>query len=599
MKNHSRYESAKVAQTKTFRHDLSHQHLTTMDFYRLQPLAVFECVPRDKMHIDIQSIVESAPLATKVYGSYHLDLQAFFVPYRLVWDNWENYINRVSDNNLLPPCIDFSAHSATLFQSLDTDSDSVKATKSARRHIFGSLGYPVNNYDQVLNEQRRVLSLLPARCFQQVWWDWYRDSVNLNESNKPSYLYKDGGEVSKANFTAAFAPRYRTFRKDYITTMLTTPQSALPGQSAEGALVEGMNDTIDDPQGSAYPIYFGQSISGDVGAWVSSDCAGTDVRIQDGQQLLSSLRIPVLRGAIAMQRFMEKLGISGTRPLERIMSMFGVRPEPQRLQMSELIGTKSISIGVDGLINNGTHYSMGERGAQLQGNPFGSTEVQFFGTQIGKSHQAGRTETWHYNATEHGCIIVVGSIIPDYINDGFIPAIFTRGVSSTSEGANDFYTDELDGSGYKAVTLGEIANPLGYPNAGSQNGWDSYDLDKVVGFHPRYEDYRYIMDRLSGDFNEEQSLEYLRNMAFVRSLPSVLTPNNVVAGLNLTTPTENDRSYFDNHFLVTDSSMDHFVLNNWIVCDAERPISSAILPDELSNLANKDLVEISRGGIRL
>ena len=597
MNNHSRYESAKVAQTKTFRHDLSHQHLTTMDFYRLQPLAVFECVPRDKMHIDIQSIVESAPLATKVYGSYHLDLQAFFVPYRLVWDNWENYINRVSDNNLLPPCIDFNSHSPSLFQPIDTDSDSVKAVKSARRHIFGSLGYPVNNYDQALADQRRMLSLLPARCFQQVWWDWYRDSVNLNESNKPSYLYKDGGEVSQANFTAAFAPRYRTFRKDYITTMLTTPQASLPGQSAMVSHNLGDEVTIDDPSNDFYNLGIGAFTDGSFGMSTEGTQPGSSST--DGYSILSELRIPVLRGAIAMQRFMEKLGISGTRPLERIMSMFGVRPEPQRLQMSELIGTKSISIGVDGLINNGTHYSMGDRGAQLQGNPFGSTETQYFGTQIGKSHQAGRTETWHYNATEHGCIIVVGSIIPDYINDGFISAIFTRGVSSTSEGANDFYTDELDGSGYKAVTLGEIANPLGYPNAGSQNGWDSYDLDKVVGFHPRYEDYRYIMDRLSGDFNEEQSLEYLRNMAFVRSLPSVLTPANVVAGLNLTTPTENDRAYFDNHFLVTNSSMDHFVVNNWIVCDAERPISSAILPDELSNLANKDLVEISRGGIRL
>lgn len=78
-----------------------------------------------------------------------------------------------------------------------------------------------------------------------------------------------------------------------------------------------------------------------------------------------------------------------------------------------------------------------------------------------------------------------------------------------------------------------------------------------------------------------------------------MTPEAVVAGLNLTTPSSSDSALFDNHFQVTDRTLDHFVVNNYIVVDAEREISSAVLPTELSNLANKDLVEVSRGGIRL
>lgn len=154
----------------------------------------------------------------------------------------------------------------------------------------------------------------------------------------------------------------------------------------------------------------------------------------------------------------------------------------------------------------------------------------------------------------------------------------------------------MDGVGYSPVLLSQVSTPLRY---GASDSWKNADLDQVVGYVPRYEDYRYIMDKISGDFNEEQSQAYMRNMALLRSLPQKLTPEAVVAGLNLTTPSSSDSALFDNHFQVTDRTLDHFVVNNYIVVDAEREISSAVLPTELSNLANKDLVEVSRGGIRL
>lgn len=587
MNNHQRNQSVQVAINKSFHHDLSHQHLTTMDFFRLQPLTCIECVAGDKMSLNVQSLVESAPLATKVYGSYHLDLHAFFVPFRLLWSQWNDYYYSATGADTLfsVPSVDFSLKSIS----------DIFVNNNERRKIFGSLGYPTTQlskeYASVVDlNAKRNISLMPARAYQLIWWDWYRDSQNLPESNRLSYISTSGGPQNAGYASVAFTPRYRTYRKDYITTLLTQASASLPGSPAE---VDSVIDAINEENVyNSQPVVAGDGVLTGPGLYENLDASSATVT---GAKILQVLRTPVLRGAAAMQRWLERLGISGTRPLERIVSNFGVRPEPSRLQMSEYIGGKTINLGIEGLINTGSS-SLLSGNAESMTNSFGDDVDSYFGTQTGRSKNSGQTETFQYHAKEHGYLMVIGSIVPNYINDGYLDPMFTRGLSAVSEGSVDFFVPEMDGSGYKAVTLSQIATPSRY---GATDAWKNADIDQVVGYHPRYEDYRFIMDRISGDFNEQQSKTYLRNMAFVRSLPSILQPTAVVAGLNLTTPTESDRALFDNHFQVANSSLDHFIVNNWIVVDAIRPISSSVLPTELSNLANKDLVEVSRGGIRL
>lgn len=594
MNNHKRNQSLTAAINKKFRHDLSHQHLTTMDFFRLQPLACIEAVAGDKMSINVRSLVESAPLATKVYGSFHLDLHAFFVPFRLLWNQWNNYYYSNTDaqttGTLALPHTDFSLKmTSDLFRSN-------ASLNSARRKIFGSLGYPTSQYSKDIDsttsvDGARLISALPARAYQLIWWDWFRDSVNIPEINKNANIGTGGGLVTGGSLSTLFTPRYRTFRKDYITTILSQASASLPGATAEIESSPISSANLESFTNS-YPLRVGTGADGP-----SVFAQGTaNANSVTGTSLLQYLRTPVMRGAVALQRWLERLGVTGTRPLERIVSNFGIRPEPSRLQMSELIGTKSITLNVDGLLNTGSQGLMSQEGATLDGNAFGSSSESYFGTQTGKSVSSGQTDTWTYSADEHGYIMVIGSIMPNYINDGFLDPLFTRGLSAKSEGSVDFFVPEMDGTGYSPVLLSQVVTPLKW---NASDLWKNADIDQVVGYVPRYEDYRYIMDKISGDFNEEQSQAYMRNMALVRDLSAVLVPSAVVAGTNLTTPTESDRLQFDNHFQVTDGTLDHFVVNNFIVVDAEREISSAVLPTELSNLANKDLVEVARGGIRL
>lgn len=587
--NFKRHQSVSVPINNASRHDLSHQHLTTIDFFRLQPIGCMECIAGDKVSFDVRSLIEAAPLASKVYGSCHLDIHSFFVPFRLLWSDWNNfYYGDGSSDTFSLPC--YNSSSATLNAIFNPNASSVPPSSDPiyklRRSVFGGLGYPT--YSLAYSGYERMLSLMPARAYQLIWWDWFRDSVNIPESNKASYIYTVGGDRSASNeIIPVFTPRFRTFRKDYITTLLTSQSAAVEGDSStvDSELIRSSNDGVTGTVG--YPVYAGSDKSFAAGS--------AQTALSTSSHVLSSLRIPALRAAAGLQRFLERLGVSGTRPLERIKSTFGIQPDPERLDMSEFIGYKSIPIGIDGLTNTGSSVPLSDSYYNNAFIPSYSTGDNVpYGTQSGRSSAAGQSDTWHYNATEHGYIITLASVIPDYINGSVVDPLFTRGLGPATQGPIDFYQPDLDGTGYRPVTLGQLVAPYG-----KITGWETdVDFDAVVGYQPYAEDYRFIFDKISGDFNESTSKQIMRNMAFIRDLTETLVPSAVVAGLNLTTPSSNDVSSFDNHFQITNDACDHFVLNNYFAIDAIRPVSSSELPTELSDMANRTMIEVDKGGIR-
>lgn len=586
--NLKRHQSVKVPVNNGSRHDLSHQHLTTIDFFRLQPIGCMECIAGDSVSFNVRSLIEAAPLATKVYGSCHLDLHSFFVPFRLLWSDWNNYYygDGSNDSFSLPSIRPSSSAFNNRFNPLPAN---VTPVTKLRRAVFGSLGYPVNTLYQ--SSYTSALSLLPARAYQQIWWDWFRDSVNITESDKTSYLYTVGGDRTvSAEFDKVFTPRFRSFRKDYITTLLTSQSAAVEGNSstAESELISRPDGSVSGLNGQA--VYSTSSKSFSAGGVVGSTSTSNHV--------LSSLTIPALRAAASLQRFLERLGVSGTRPLERIKSTFGLQPSPERLDMSEFIGYKSIPIGIDGLTNTGSSFSLESEnvGSNAFLSPLEGGNSVPYGYQSGRSMASGQSDTWHYNATEHGYIITVASVIPDYINGSVIDPLFSRGLSASSQGPIDFFQPDLDGVGYRPVTIGQIIAPV--PDVTGWSSTDNVDYDAVVGYQPYGEDYRFIFDKISGDFNEKDSRKIMRNLAFVRDLTETHTPKAVAAGLNLTTPTIDDVSSFDNHFQMSNTDYDHFVLNNYFAIDAVRPVSSAELPTELSDMANRTLVDVPKNGIR-
>lgn len=591
-----------VLTPKNFQHDLSHQHVTTLDWFRIQPIGCFELVENDKFNINLSTILEAAPLATKVYGSAYLDIHAFFVPHRILWNDWLNYRygnKRADDNTYIPPFLTMDQLVVAAGMAKLSPEDEVykfippSDNNINRRRVLGSLGYPTSavvNYagdgsiSVDTSYKNLSLSLLPYRAYQRVWWDWYRDSVHIPESSKTSYLYTGGGqgttlEINRMN------EQYRCFRKDYITTLLESPQ--LGSASRVDTSYVFKDEVVNNI--SAVPLYYNEQ----------TGFLNKGVESFNGQKGLISYSVSALRGAVAMQRYLEKLNVTGTRPIERIQSLFGSSPSPVRLDMSELIGTHRQRVNISGLTNTGSSDNLAEAYDSRSGNAFGIDSYSIsFGQQTGRAYNEGGTPNINYSASEDGFILVCASLVPEYANPTATNRMFFRGLSTPDSDKFDYYTPELDGIGYQECLMSEVCQPEFTEDTQGMWGID-YDPYKVVGYQPKYEDYRYIQDRVSGDFNEPTSSTALRNMVYVRNFQDGEQSGSFPTGVSLTTPNDNERAKFDNHFLVTDSKLDHFIFNVYFNIKASRPISKVELPTALSDMANSEFTDISNGGIRL
>lgn len=76
-------------------------HTTTFDSGKLIPFFMQECVPGDTVKVDSTSMVArmQTPLAP-VMGTAMLDYWYFFVPLRLVWDNFREFMGENNRRSL-------------------------------------------------------------------------------------------------------------------------------------------------------------------------------------------------------------------------------------------------------------------------------------------------------------------------------------------------------------------------------------------------------------------------------------------------------------------------------------------------------------------
>ena len=346
MDSKKRNQTINVPENQKFKHNLSHTHVTTLDYFRLQPLMCTEVIPDSDYSFDLRTMISSAPLGTQVYGGCHLDVHAFFVPSRLIYENWNNYYagdSRTTSFDETLPYIPAQSLADLMGNPLGEAPNNDDTFKELRR-VFGSLGYPTFASVNANSSSVRY-NIMQARVYQKIYWDYYRDSVNIPESSASSYLDKSGGLMGLSPFVV----RYRTFKKDYISTLLASPQLG-NGSIAYGGFGYRQNSSSIS---SARPLYYTISTSGNgpgvyAGTAISSS---TSTTMQIAPQTTTSM----LRGALAMQRYLERLNVTGTRPMERLLSLLGAKPSAERLDMAEFLGGKTIRVNIDGLVNSGSN----------------------------------------------------------------------------------------------------------------------------------------------------------------------------------------------------------------------------------------------------
>jgi len=433
-----------------FRNQWSHK--TTMDANYLVPVMVDHLLPGDHVQYKLTNYIRMQTPQAPIFDNQKVVSFAFFVPYRLLWVNWEKFCGAQTNPG------DSTAFTVPTIPAVICDQGP------------GSLWNYFGLVDRgLLSGSDAAVNAFPFRAYAAVWNQWFRDE-NLQDS-----WTLDTGDTS----TIGVPIFKRNKQHDYITSCLPFPQKGtaptvpigtsapVVGIAADGGAsgaatgltdtrgVSGLTYTANYPVGPGYPgspnVFF-----------------RTDIPVYADLSAATGVNINQFRQAMLVQQLLEKDARGGTRYVEILRMHFGINPQDYRLQRPELIGTGSSPLNVSPVAQTAptTGQSVGFLGAAAVG--------------------AGQ-HTASYAAQEHGVVIWLLNIQSELSYQTGLDREWSRRTRY------DYYWPSLAGLGEQAVLSKEVY----WRNVAADND--------VFGYQERYQEYRTRTSMVTGYFNSFQS----------------------------------------------------------------------------------------------
>lgn len=437
---------------------MRHSHKTTFDAGYLVPIYCEELVPGDEYRGVMHAIARLATPITPFMDDLTFESFFFFVPMRLVWDNWVKLMGEQKNPG-------------------DSISYTVPQCESpvggyAANSIFDYFGLPTAG--QITAGKTVKHSSLPLRMYNLIFNEWFRDE---NLINSVTVSTGDGPDTY-----TDFALKRRGKRHDYFTGCLPWPQK---GQSVTLPLGNTAPVKYDTFTGSSLDGKFAVMARGGSGTFETQygDTFGVSTgSIANSSQhnLVADLgaataaTINAIRLAFQVQRLLERDARGGTRYTELVLAHFGVKSPDARLQRPEYIGGGSTPIVINGVAQTSA------TGISGSATPAGNLAAT--GTMI-----STHGHDFRYAATEHGYIIGI---------------INVRGENTYQQGLRrhwsrqtryDFYFPVFSHLGEQAVLNKEI-----YCTG------DTTD-DGVFGYQERFGEMRYHPSQITGLFRSTNS----------------------------------------------------------------------------------------------
>lgn len=444
--------------------DLSHEKKLTLDMGKLVPIMVQEILPGDNFRVNSEIMIRLAPMIAPIMHRINVFTHYFFVPNRIIWDEWEDFITGGRDGNLVP------AH--PFFQGPGSQQSYFGVGS-----LWDYMGLPT--IDPVTPPTVSYnFNALPFRAYNTIYNEYYRDPNLTNEVP----VSKTSGQDNTAH-ADAFTLRTRAWERDYFT-------SALPWAQRGPAVYLPTNVQYKNPatviDSLGQPTLGLTDMGTDAGELVVDQLAGDKGTIENIENI--GITINDLRASNRLQEWLEKNARGGWRYVEQLLSHFGVHADDARLQRPEYLGGGKQNIITSEVLSN----------FQFSGDPSGLPQ----GNMSGHGISVGNTNGFKRSFKEHGYVIGIMSILPNTNYSQGIPKHFLR-------------DSKLDYAFPEFAQLGEqpIANEELFVNYLNTNP------SAPFGYQSRYAEYKYGISTVHGNFRD--SLEYWHMGRKFAALPTL------------------------------------------------------------------------------
>ena len=194
----------KAPKRNTF--NLSHDVKLSCKFGQLVPVLCEEVLPGDNFKVNTEALIRFAPLVAPTMHEFNVYFHNFFVPNRLVWDSWKDFITGGENGQQNPAFPNFEIN-----QSL--------ADYFKKGNLGDYLGIQTMSTATFGNTNNVKINSLPFRAYALIYNEFYRDQ-NLEN---PIILSKGSGSAN-TDLLQLTQVRKRAWEKDYFTTALPWAQ---------------------------------------------------------------------------------------------------------------------------------------------------------------------------------------------------------------------------------------------------------------------------------------------------------------------------------------------------------------------------------------
>lgn len=457
---------------------------TTFNAGDLIPIYLDEVLPGDTHQIDLACVMRMATPIFPVMDNAFCDFYFFFVPNRLLWEHWKDFMGENRETAWTP-----------------------KAEYSIPQVTAPAGGWEEGTLADYLGLPTKVegisVSALPGRAYGLIYNEWFRNQnitqPTLVEVTDATTTGKnDGSDANDSAITLA-KPLKAAKVFDYYTGALPEPQKGEPitlPMTGAAPIKAYEEKNLVTPKAGNWQLTAPGSQVGKMyleGAKIAlNDSGNTTPNSYLGADLsnVTAATINQLRQAFQIQKLLEKDARGGTRYREVLREHFGVISPDSRMQIPEYLGGYRLPINISQVIQTSSTDT-----TSPQGNTAALSVTTMSRSMFTKSF------------TEHGFIMGLAVVRTDQTYQQGIERMWSR------KGRYDYYWPVLANIGEQPILNKEI-----YAQGNTKD-------EEAFGYQEAWADYRYKPSKVTGLFrsNAQQSLDAWHYAQDYNKLPTLST----------------------------------------------------------------------------